>query len=241
MGTIHQKYLSLQVNDDHIQDFIDPFQLESDQFDDNASINSSQIMSNDSSHNDDDSSWVPEDDVCSEIIDDDEQSNYHDYFGNTSTDHAKDNIFVRATSNFNMRDASVSEDTNKLLSPVSVIKYKLRHTSEKPKSSTIVMLFNPSTPDKMSVTLANIDIICPFVHDIKREQLYTWGYCGLLYDPVSSWIKFEECTLNLGRATSVEDNNTDTNGENSMDDSQDSDQGANRHNFQFLNNMYHAH
>ncbi len=46
-------------------------------------------------------------------------------------------------------------------------------------------------------------------------------------------MKFEECTLNLGRATSVEgnnsgeDNNTDTNEGNSMDDSQDSDQGAN--------------
>ena len=60
-------------------------------------------------------------------------------------------------------------------------------------------------------------------------------------DPVSTWIKFEECTLNLGHATSVEDNNTDTYEENSMDDSQGSDQGADRHNVQFLNNMYHAH
>ncbi len=126
-----------------------------------------------------------------------------------------------------MRDASVLEDKNKLLSPGDVIKYKLRHTSEKPKSSTIVMLFNPSTPDKMSVSLANGDIIRPFVHDVKREQMYAGGGGGRLYDPVSSWIKFEECTLNLDHATSVEDNNTDTNEENSMDDSQDSDQGAN--------------
>ncbi len=57
--------------------------------------------------------------------------------------------------------------------------------------------------------------------------MYAGGGGGLLYDPVSSWIKFEECTLNLGRATSVEYNNTDTNEENSMDDSLDSDQGAN--------------
>ncbi len=63
--------------------------------------------------------------------------------------------------------------------------------------------------------------------------MYAGGGGGLLYDPVSTWIKFEECTLNLGRATSVdnnnsgEDNNIDTNEENSMDDSQDSDQGAN--------------
>jgi hypothetical protein len=122
MGNIHQKYLSLQVNNDHIQDFIDPFQLESDQFDDNASNGSSQIMSDDSSHNDDDSSWVPEDDDCSVIIDDDEQSNHHDdHLGNTGTDHAKDNIFIQATSNFNMRDASVLEDTNKLLSLGNVI------------------------------------------------------------------------------------------------------------------------
>jgi hypothetical protein len=54
-------------------------------------------------------------------------------------------------------------------------------------------------------------------------------------------------TLNLGPATSVEDNNsgednnTDTNEENSIDDSQDLDQGANFHNFWFLKNMYHAH
>ncbi len=59
------------------------------------------------------------------------------------------------------------------------------------------------------------------------------GGGGLLYDPVSTWKFFEECTLNLGHAISVEDNNsgednnTDTNEENSMDDSQDSDQGAN--------------
>ncbi len=118
-----------------------------------------------------------------------------------------------------MRDASILEDTNKLLSPGDVIKYKLGHTSKNPKSSTIVMLFDPSTPDKMSVTLANGDIIRPFVHDVKREQMYAGGGGGLLYDPVSSWIKFEECTLNLGPATSVEDNNTDTNEENSMDDS----------------------
>jgi hypothetical protein len=105
-------------------------------------------MLDDSSHNDDDSSWVPEDDDCSVIIDDDEQSNHPDHLGNTSTDHAEDNIFVQSTSNFNMRDASILEDTNKLLSLGDVIKYKLRHTSEKPKSSTIVMLFDPSTPDK---------------------------------------------------------------------------------------------
>ncbi len=55
MVNIHQKYLPLQVNDDHIQDFIDPFQLESDLFDDNASNSSSQIMPDDLSHNDNDS------------------------------------------------------------------------------------------------------------------------------------------------------------------------------------------
>ncbi len=95
------------------------------------------------------------------------------------------------------------------------------------------MLLDPNTHDKMSITLANRDIIRPFVNDVKREQMYAGGGGGLLYDPVSTWTKFEECTLNLGRATSVEDNNsgednnTDTNEENSMDDSQDSDQGAN--------------
>jgi hypothetical protein len=62
MMNIHQKYLLLRVNDDHIQDFIDPFQIDSDKIDDNASNSSSQLMSNDLSLNDNDSSWVPEDD-----------------------------------------------------------------------------------------------------------------------------------------------------------------------------------
>jgi hypothetical protein len=75
MMNIHQKYSLLRVNDDHIQDFIDPFQIESDQIDDNASNDSSQLMSDDLSHNDNDPSWVPEDDDCSEITVDNEQSN----------------------------------------------------------------------------------------------------------------------------------------------------------------------
>ncbi len=143
-------------------------------------------MSDDSSHNDDDSTWVPEDDDRSVIIDDGEQSNHHDHIGNTSTVHARDYIFVRATSNFNMRDASVLEDSNKLLSPGDVIKYELRHISDKPKSLIIVILLDPSTPDKMFLTLANGDIMRPFVHDVKREQMYAGGGGGLLYDPVST-------------------------------------------------------
>ncbi len=124
-----------------------------------------------------------------------------------------------------MRDASVLEDTNKLLSPGDVIKYRLRHISEKPKSSTIVMLFDPSTPDKKSITLANRDIIRPFVHDVKREHMYAGGGGGLLFDTVFTWIKFEECTLNLGSAIF---NTIDNINENYyMDDSQDLDQGAN--------------
>ncbi len=137
MLNIHQKYLLLQVNDNLIQDFNDPFQIKSGQVDDNASNGSSQLMSDVSSHNDDDSSWVPEDDDCSEIIDGDELSNHPDHTGKIGTnhvDHVGDNIFVRETPNFSMRDASVLEDTNKLLSPGNVIKYRLRHISENPKS-----------------------------------------------------------------------------------------------------------
>ncbi len=54
-------------------------------------------MSDDSSQDDGDSSWVPEEDDCSEIIVDDEQSFNHDNVGNTSmnhSDHVGDNIFV---------------------------------------------------------------------------------------------------------------------------------------------------
>jgi hypothetical protein len=193
-------------------------------------------MSDDLSQDDNDSSWVPEEDDCSENIVDDEESNNHDNIGNTSmnhVNHVRDNIFVQATPNFSMRDASVLEDTNKLLSPGDVIKKRLRHVSEKPKYLTIVMIFNPSTTDKISITLANRDIIHPFVHDVKRDQMYAGGGGGLLFDPVSTWIKFEECTLNLGSATSVEDNNTvlntidNTNEEYSMDECQGSVQGAN--------------
>jgi hypothetical protein len=185
-------------------------------------------MSDDSSHNDDDSSWVPKDNDCSEISVDDELSNHHDHVGKIGmnhVDHVRDNIFARETPNFSMRDASVLEDTNKLLSPGDVIKYRLRHIGEKPKSSTIVMLFNPSTPNKKSITLANGDIIRPFVHDVKREHMYTGGGGGLLFDPVSTWIKFEECTLTLGSAIFNTTNIIDE--EYSMDDSQETDQGAN--------------
>jgi hypothetical protein len=171
---------------------------------------------------------VPKDDDCSEIIVDDELSNHHDHVGKIGTnhfDHVRDNIFVSKTPNFSMRDASVLEDTNKLLSPGDVIKYRLRHISEKPKSLTIVMLFDPSTPDKKSITLANGDIIRPFVHDVKREHMYAGGGGGLLFDPVSTWKKIEECTLNLGGVIFNTINNIDE--EYSMDDSQETDQGAN--------------
>jgi hypothetical protein len=90
-------------------------------------------MSDDSSQDDGNSSWVPEEDDCSEIIVDDEQSYNLDNVGNTSMnhfDHFGDKNFVRATPNFNMRDSSMLEDTNKLLSPRDVTKYRLRHISE---------------------------------------------------------------------------------------------------------------
>jgi hypothetical protein len=118
MLNIHQKYSLIWVNNDHSQDFIDPLQIESDQVNDNASNSSSQLMSDDLSQDDGDSSWVPEEDDCSEIIVDDEQSYNHDNVGSTSMnhfDHVGDNIFVLATTNFSMRDASVLENTNKLL------------------------------------------------------------------------------------------------------------------------------
>ena len=95
------------------------------------------------------------------------------------------------------------------------------------------MPFDPNTPYKMSITLANGDILRPFVHDVNREHMYAGGGGGLLFDPVSTWMKFDKCILNLGSATSVKDNKTfvntndDTDEENSMDDSQDLVQSAN--------------
>ncbi len=64
--------------------------------------------------------------------------------------------------------------------------------------------------------------------------MYAGGGGGVLFDPISTWIKFEECTLNLESATSVEDNNTvftstsvNTCDKYSMDECQDLVQGAN--------------
>jgi hypothetical protein len=68
MLNIHQKYLLIRVNNDHSQDFIYPFQIKSDQVDDNASNSSSQLMSDDSSQDDGDSSWVLVEGDCSEMI-----------------------------------------------------------------------------------------------------------------------------------------------------------------------------
>jgi hypothetical protein len=85
-------------------------------------------LSDDSSQDDGDSSWVPEEDDCSEIIVDDEQSYNHDNVENTSMnhfDHVGDNIFVQATPNFSMRDSSVLKDTNKLLDAAAPNSLKL--------------------------------------------------------------------------------------------------------------------
>ncbi len=74
-------------------------------------------MSDDLSQDDGDSSWVLEEDNCTEIIVDDEQSYNHDNVGNTSMNHfnhIRDNIFIQATPNFSMRDLSVLEDINML-------------------------------------------------------------------------------------------------------------------------------
>ena len=78
MVNIHQKYLLLRVNDNLIQVFNDPFQIESNKVDDNASNGSFQSMSDDSSNNDDDSNWVPEEDDSFEIIDSDQLSSHPD-------------------------------------------------------------------------------------------------------------------------------------------------------------------
>ncbi len=54
-------------------------------------------MSDDSSHDDGDLSWVPEEDDCSEIIVDDEESYNRDNVGNNSMNHFNhvgDNIFA---------------------------------------------------------------------------------------------------------------------------------------------------
>jgi hypothetical protein len=81
------------------------------------------------------------------------------------------------------------------------VSYRLRHPQGKPKSSIIASLLDLSTPDKKEITLKNGIILQPLVHDVKREKMYGGGACGQLTNPLSVWMKMEQCIL-LVRFTS---------------------------------------
>jgi len=111
-----------------------------------------------------------------------------------------------------------------LLCPGDILSYRLRTPRGKPKTSTIARLLDPSTPDKKLITLENGVILKPFVHDVKRQKMYGGGACGHLTDPLSVWMKMEQCTLFVGCtsnfvAADKDENHIDTNDGYVTDDS----------------------
>jgi hypothetical protein len=110
-------------------------------------------------------------------------------------------------------DAAVLQSTNGLLCPGDLVVYCQQENRSNTKSSTIVRLLDPSTPDKKEVTLANRDILRPYIHEVRRVKMYGGGACGLLTDPLSTWMKLENCTFFVGCTSTfsesyVEDTNS---------------------------------
>jgi hypothetical protein len=75
------------------------------------------------------------------------------------------------------------------------VAYQQKDPRGKSKSSTIVSLLDPSTQEKKEIILENGDILPPFIHEVKREKMYGGGACGHVTDPLSVWMKLENCTL----------------------------------------------
>ena len=96
---------------------------------------------------------------------------------------------------FASNDVAVLQSTNGLLCPGDLVAYRQRENRGNTKTATIVRLLDPSTPDKKEVTLANRDILRPYIHEVRRVKMYGGGACGLLTDPLSTWMKLENCTF----------------------------------------------
>jgi hypothetical protein len=108
----------------------------------------------------------------------------------------------------------VLKSTNGLLCPGDLVAYQQCDPRGKSKSSTIVSLLEPSTEDKKEIILEKGDILRPFIHEVKCEEMYCEGACGHMMDPSSVWMKVEHCTLFVGCTSTfleVDDNFTNTN------------------------------
>ena len=137
---------------------------------------------------DDDSSWDPEKQECAKnSSDDDSMEDDFLYYQESQGDGDNESV-----------DAAVLQSTNGLLCPGDLVAYRQRENRGNTKTATIVRLLDPSTPDKKEITLANRDILRPYIHEVHRVKMYGGGACGHLTDPLSVWMKMEECTLFVG-------------------------------------------
>ena len=222
MIVLSQKYLSLRLRKSN--DYLDaePF------MDDSTML--SEVISSGSSEHDDDSTWDPGDIEYNNITDDSFDNDNFDNEGDQDDSdreslHSADSTDqVKTKPQFDHRDVAVLKSTNGLLCPGDILSYRLRTPRGKPKSSTIASLLDPSTPDKKLITLENGVILKPFVHDVKRQKMYGGGACGHLTDPLSVWMKMEQCTFFVGCtsnfiAADKDDNHINTTDGDVTDDS----------------------
>ena len=160
-----------------------------------------------SMESDDDSSWDPEKEECASSSSDDsmEDDTLHDGVSQDDIDFASN-------------DVAVLQSTNGLLCPGDLVAYRQRDNRGNTKTSTIVRLLDPSTPNKKEITLANRDILRPYIHEVRRVKMYGGGACGHLTDPLSIWMKLEDCTLFVGCTSTLSENEgNDTNSDNKND------------------------
>ena len=124
---------------------------------------------------------------------------------------------------FSSDDVAVLQSTNGLLCPGDLVAYRQRENRGNTKTATIVRLLDPSTPDKKEITLANRQILRPYIHEVRRVKMYGGGACGHLTDPLSIWMKLEDCTLFVGCTSSMSENEGDDIKFDKKNDSYDSE------------------
>jgi hypothetical protein len=99
------------------------------------------------------------------------------------------------------------------------VAYQQSDPRGKSKSSTIVILLDPSTQDKKEVILENGDILWPFIHEVKGEKMYGGGACCHVMDQLLVWMKLEHCTLFVGCTSTFLEFDNDVTNTNDKDDS----------------------
>jgi hypothetical protein len=106
-----------------------------------------------------------------------------------------------------------------LLCPSDLVAYQQSDPRGKFKSSTIVSLLDRSMQDKKVIILENGDILWPFIHEVIHEKMYGGGACSHVTDPLSVWMKLENCTLFVGCTSTFLEFDDDVTNTNDKDDS----------------------